>query len=415
MRVSGETDERPARRIRTREVLRQLLGIAAAAVSLSLAAAPPVPRSEIVRVPLRLPVVLDAHEATTVLRVGAASGMPSGQNAQETAAPPKTRARLVELEALMVRPGAPGRYPLALVTHGSPREAAARRRMSAAQLSFQAEELARRGYGASDGPWVESSGRCDAADHERGARESARDLRAALGTLASFPDVDASRVIVIGQSAGGIGTLALAADPPQGLKAVVNFAGGRGSRAPNEICSEDRLVAAFAALGKTARVPSLWIYTENDHYFGPELARRMFAAYRSQGGIGELKLLPAFAEDGHSLFARRTGVPRWRPLLDAFLRENGLPTWDAAPVEPPVADLPPPHALEARFLHHWQRYLESSDHKAFAIAPGGRFAWTSGHYTAEEARAEALEICGLAACRIYAQNDALVSETLVSR
>jgi dienelactone hydrolase len=297
--------------------------------------------------------------------------------------------------------------------------------MSAAQMSFQAEELARRGYaavvvmrrgyGTSEGSFYESSGRCESADHERAARESARDLRAALRALASHPQVDATRTIVIGQSAGGIGTLALAADPPPGLKAVVNFAGGRGSRAPNEICREDRLIEAYAAFGKAARVPSLWIYTENDHYFGPQLARRMFAAYQEQGGVGELRLLPSFAEDGHALFARRGGVPQWRPLLDAFLRKNDLPTWDAPPTEPPVAQLPPPEGLAAEHLQHWHRYLESSDNKAFVISPTGRFAWRSGRYTLESARTAALEACGLQSCRLYSQNDTLVSETLVSR
>ncbi|MGH8639027.1 MAG: alpha/beta hydrolase family protein, partial [Burkholderiales bacterium] len=299
----------------------------------------------------------------------------------------------LELEALVVKPVVEGRYPLALITHGSPRQSEARRRMSAAQMSFQAEELARRGYftvvvmrrgyGTSEGGWDESSGRCDSADHERAARESAHDLRAALRALASHPQVDPTRIIVIGQSAGGIGTVALAADPSAGLKAVVNFAGGRGSRAPNEVCRADRLIDAYAAFGKAARVPSLWIYTENDHYFGPQLARRMFAAYREEGGVGEFRLLPAFGEDGHTLFARRGGVPQWRPLLDAFLRKHDLPTWDAPPAEPPVAHLPPPEALAPKHLHHWQRYLESADNKAFAVSPTGRFAWRSGRYDLE--------------------------------
>ena len=297
-------------------VRRMLLALVIGLAGAAALAAPAIPRSGLERIPLRLPAVFEG-------------GAP------------------VELEALMVKPSAPGRYPLALITHGSPRQSAARRRMSAAQMSFQAEELARRGYvavvvmrrgyGTSEGSWDESSGRCDSANHERAARESARDLRAALQALQSRPDVDAARTIVIGQSAGGIGTLALAADPPPGLQAVVNFAGGRGSRAPNDICSEDRLIAAYGALGKTARVPSLWIYTENDHYFGPELARRMFAAYREEGGVGELRLLPAFAEDCHSLFGRRGGVLQWRPLLDAFLRGNQLPTWDTPPPEPPLS------------------------------------------------------------------------------
>jgi dienelactone hydrolase len=384
-----------AGRMQTLTILKRFLIV----LALSMAAMPalpaaPIARSDIERKPMRLPVVFAGGGA-------------------------------IELEALMVKPSAAGRYPLALLTHGSPRQGEARRRMSAAQMSFQAEELARRGYvavvvmrrgyGTSEGAWEESSGRCERADHERAARESARDLRAALNALRELPEVDAARTIVIGQSAGGIGTLALAADPPAGLQAVVNFAGGRGSRAPNDICREDRLIEAYAALGKTARVPSLWIYTENDLYFGPELARRMFAAYSGQGGVGELRLLPAFAEDGHALFARRGGVAQWRPLLDAFLRKNALPTWDAPPTEPAVAQLPAPEDLATQHLDHWERYLESSDNKAFAISSTGRFAWRSGHYTVESARDAALDACGLQSCRIYSQNDALVHETLVSR
>lgn len=377
-------------------VLKQLLAFAVrrlACAALVLAAtsgalaAPALPREALTQEPIRLPVLLDDGAAYA-------------------------------LEALVVKPSTAGRLPLALITHGSPREGAARRRMSAGHLSFQAEELARRGYiavvvmrrgyGASEGTWAESSGRCEAADHERAARESARDLRAALRSLAAWPMVDATRVIVIGQSAGGIGTVALAADPPKGLKAAINFAGGRGSRGPNDVCSEDRLVNAYAALGKTARVPSLWIYTENDSYFGPELARRMFTAYSSEGGIGDFRLLPAFAEDGHALFARRGGVPQWRPVLDDFLRRHGLPTWDVPPAEPAVPDLPPPPALQAKDHGQWQRYLDAPDNKAFALSPTGRYAWRSGHYRLESARAAALDACG-PTCRLASENDMLTA------
>jgi hypothetical protein len=217
---------------------------------------------------------------------------------------------------------------------------------------------------------------------------------------------------VIGQSAGGIGSVALAAEPPPGLRAVVNFAGGRGSRGPNDVCREDRLVDAYASLGKTARVPSLWIYTQNDLFFGPELAQRMFSAYSGQGGIGEFRLLPAFGEDGHALFARRGGLAQWRPLLDSFLKQHGLPTWDAPPAEPIVAELPAPTELAAKYRGHWARYLESSDNKAFALSPNGRFAWRSGHYSVESARAGALEACGQSSCRIVAENDALKTPAL---
>jgi hypothetical protein len=141
----------------------------------------------------------------------------------------------------------------------------------------------------------------------------------------------------------------------------------------------------------------------------------MFAAYSAQGGTGELNLLPAFAEDGHALFVRRRGVSQWRPLLDDFLRRHDLPTWDAPPHEPPVAQLAPPAELAASHLQHWSRYLDASDFKAFAISPTGRFAWRSGHYERRAAAAAALEACGLQSCRLYSENDMLVPETMVAR
>jgi len=279
-------------------------------------AAPPIPREQLTHEPLHLSAVLDDGRA-------------------------------VELEALLIKPSAPGRYPLALLTHGSPRDASARARMSAATWTAQTEEFARRGYvavtvmrrgyGTSTAGWDESFGRCDNPDYERAARESARDLRAALEALRKRPEIDAERVIAIGQSAGGIGTVALASQPPAGLKAIVNFAGGRGSRGPNDVCREDRLVDAYAALGKSARVPGLWVYTENDLYFRPVLAQRMFDAFRKQGGVGELRFLPPFGKDGHTLFGNRAGVPLWRPLVDDFLRQNALPTWDTPPADTPAA------------------------------------------------------------------------------
>jgi hypothetical protein len=35
---------------------------------------------------------------------------------------------------------------------------------------------------------------------------------------------------------------------------------------------------AVAALGKTSRIPTLWIYAQNDKFFGPEPVHRMQTA-----------------------------------------------------------------------------------------------------------------------------------------
>ena len=238
------------------------------------------------------------------------------------------------IEVTLYRPDGDGPRPLAVLSHGSPRSAEARRRGGRIRLEGQGRALVergfavavptRRGYGESGGAWAESYGRCDNPDYEAAGRESARDLRAAIDVLRGDAAVDTGRILLVGQSAGGWASLAAASEPLPGLVAVVNFAGGRGSRAPHDVCVEDRLVSAAGAYGRTSAVPQLWIYSENDRYFGPSLSRRMHAAFVAAGGRATLVEAPAFGDDGHALFAR--GMPRWLPTLDAFLEAQGLGT-----------------------------------------------------------------------------------------
>ena len=63
------------------------------------------------------------------------------------------------------------------------------------------------------------------------ANASAADLRAAVDAMNRRADVTTQGMIAAGVSAGGFASIALSADPPPGLAAVINFAGGRGSRA----------------------------------------------------------------------------------------------------------------------------------------------------------------------------------------
>ena len=119
---------------------------------------------------------------------------------------------------------------------------------------------------------------------------------------------------------------------------MINFAGGRGSRADDDVCDEAALVRAFAAMGKTSRIPMLWVYASNDKFFGPELAHRMHAAFTAAGGRARFIDAPAFGRDGHALFSA-TGAPVWTPMVDAFLREMNLGTRDliAAPATAALA------------------------------------------------------------------------------
>ena len=139
------------------------------------------------------------------------------------------------------------------------------------------------------------------------------------------PFVNPARFILIGQSVGGFLTVGVTATAPPGLVAAVNFAGGHGGdpmRHPGVPCAPQKLLDVYSGAGKTARAPMLWVYTENDQYFGPDYARAWHAAFVAAGGHAELVLLSPFKSNGHVLFVE--GMPLWQPLLDTFLASAGF-------------------------------------------------------------------------------------------
>lgn len=301
------------------------------------------------------------------------------------------------LEAMEIRPRAPGPYPLVVIAHGTPGSQAQRQQYSVDQYATVAADLAsggmvvlaflRRGYGSSEGPFAESNGPCGQSRYVEVGQESARDLAEAIRYMTAQPHVDPRRVIVVGQSAGGFAALALAAAPPPGLIGVIDFAGGRGHFSErNAVCEPEKLVAAVGAFGRTARVQSLWIYAENDRSFPPSLARAMHAAYVSAGAPAAFVLTPAFRDDGHRLFI--AGIDAWRQQADAFLRGLGLP---ASPPRPHHAA---PAGLTEQARNAFAAYADARQpNKAFALGAGSAFGWRADAQPIEAVREVALAMC----------------------
>jgi dienelactone hydrolase len=323
------------------------------------------------------------------------------------------------LEAFLVRPAAPKRYPLALLSHGSPRDFDHRATMSAhkyyaialeyARRGFAALIVMRRGYGTSPGGRIHSVGACASAAYLPAAAVAVADLRAAIDAMARRSDVTTSGMIAAGQSAGGLATVALTAQAPPGLVAAISFAGGRGSRGDNDVCNPDGLVQAFATFGKTSRVPMLWVYAANDHFFAPALAHRFHDAFRGGGGNAKFIDAPPHGEDGHYLYSV-VGRPQWTPFVDAFLRERGLGGRDVLSLPDP---LPAPGQLTSAARDEFARYLASTTpHKAFAVSPEGAFGWRSGRTTVDDAQRDALAACmkSTPVCNLYAVDDQLAGD-----
>jgi dienelactone hydrolase len=267
----------------------------------------------------------------------------------------------------------------------------------------QAREFARRGwttvvvirsgYGTSGGYYHEDGRACSRLPDYYGAGlESAKDLRAAISYVATLSQVDSSRMISVGVSAGGFATVALTADPPPGLVAAISFAGGRGSRAPDNVCNPEALVRAFEAFGRKSRIPMLWVYAQNDHFFGPQLAARFFQAFTASGGTATFIRADAFRTDGHNLFST-SGIPIWTPMVDEFLTARNLRLRGTLLALPAAPDVSAPIQLKAEGLREFRAFLTYPDYKAFAVSPSGYYGYVFGRQSTQEAQKLAQERC----------------------
>jgi hypothetical protein len=97
--------------------------------------------------------------------------------------------------------------------------------------------------------------------------------------------------------------------PGQGDRRLRGGRGGRVDGKPNNNCAPDRLVEATGEFGRTSRVPMLWIYIENDTFFGPALSKRMHEAFTAAGGKAEYHLVPPFGNDGHFFVGSPDAIP----------------------------------------------------------------------------------------------------------
>ncbi len=242
------------------------------------------------------------------------------------------------LVATTFHPPGAGPFPLIVLNHGSPGSMWERQSMGRYRPLPQIREFTkrgfavivpmRRGYGDTGGPWAERFGACIAPDYYRAARESEKDVIAAVEFAQALPFVKADRVILVGQSAGGIAAIAAASANSPGVIGVVNFSGGRGGRPytnPGDPCVAGNMTEAIAKLARTIHVPVLWHYAENDQFFAPRHVKAWFRAFENAGAKGRLVMQPSFQWDGHAIFGADRGLPIWTAAFDRFLQDIRLP------------------------------------------------------------------------------------------
>lgn len=330
-------------------------------------------------------------------------------------------ARPVILQVNMVMPDGVGPFPLVIFNHGSDGIPEIQSLYNHDQHAGIYYFLSRgyavaspmlRGYGGSGGQQSSHYGcRLDAT-----ARDNAKDILAVVDQLPKVPRIDTRRIIVAGASYGGWNALAVGGMRDSRVKAVVNFYGGvRASMCEDGDAALSRGARIF---GKTSRVPSLWLYGENDSLFPRPLWEAMHRAYIIGGGLAEIPLLGTFQKDAHGFLGASSSLDLFAAKLDAFLSRTGFSTETVYPEYIPQLPPPPSHyaAIEdvdaVPFLNSEQRegyrkFLKAPQPRAFFIVrTSGTLATDSGYDPL--GRGYALCKQKKLACRLYAVNDDVV-------
>jgi len=215
----------------------------------------------------------------------------------------------------------------------------------------------------------------------------ADDIEASIAVVAKRGDADATKMIVIGGSAGGAASVALAARNPPGLAAVINIAGGEHWSGCAAL--RDSIPIDFRNLGARSHIPNLWLFAKNDLNHPLDQIEVMRMAFAGAGADLKLVLLEPIGEDGHGGMFSIVGRAQWLAELDNFLRAHNLPTWPISSVDVVLQKLQWPASSRA----YVQAYLAAPGAKPFARTPGKQNASYRTAPTLDEARKLALDSC----------------------
>lgn len=325
----------------------------------------------------------------------------------------------VSLETTVFKPPGTGPFPLVIMNHGKePGNPKLQKRDRFLALS---REFVKRGYAVvvpmrtgfshSTGEYAEFN--CNMTSN---GQLQADDLQNVLNYFRTQSWIDKDRVIVAGQSYGGLATIAFGTRNYPGVRGLINFAGGL--RTTGECDWQQSLVTAFSEYGSKSQLPSLWFYGQNDTYFNHDLAYKLHDAFVQKGGNAKLIAYGPFKRDAHAMVGSRDGVGVWWPETEKFLQQLGMPTDEvvALPEAPtvPRSDYAALDNVDAlpyvtdKGREAYRAYLGKSFPRAFAVSPSGGWSWAEeGDDPVHRVLANCEKNSGQP-CKLYAVDDYVV-------
>lgn len=279
---------------------------------------------------------------------------------------------------------------------------------------------ARQGRGGSDG--ARDKDVCDLAAH---AQREAGDIAAIVRGAVKDPAIDKNNIIIAGQSHGAVLMLAMLTHYPEEakhIKGAISFSGGVYFSSNECPWRRTKIIAAYQQYGKTIKIPTLWLYTNEDTLFKPDFYTDLHHAYTAAGGKAEL--VEVFKSGDHSLGGHSfsnwyTSVPAWSPHVIKYLSNIDAPTKILHTIAPRYKITPSGHAnidevakfpLAAQFEKQYKEFLTLPMPRTLVISLSDpvRFSTSADHM---DSFSYAINVCrssGGKNCQPYAVDDVVV-------
>lgn len=323
---------------------------------------------------------------------------------------------------IIFRPQGDGPFPLVVFNHGRavPAKRATQGRNRPETLArylvgkgFVVMAPTRVGYGETYGDFdPEEKGTCNSPRIEPMSIAASDQVLATVELAKTLPYVDISRWIVAGISVGGLTSVATVGRNPPGLLGGINFAGGSGGDPdgqPGRPCSPNSISSYWGSLAKTAKAPMLWLYWQNDKYWGEDIPKKWYKAWVDGGAPAAFTSFAPSGEDGHG--GINTDMDHWLPVVDAFLGQLGFskPAIVTKPSATEFAEISDASKVPINAKAQataYAKFLEAKPPRAFAVGNKGGY----GHAYGDYAVGRALGFCQRSGqtCQLYAVDDTVV-------